>query len=493
MKIMNFYIPPGYIVVAIIAVVLLTGSLILSSEENDKKDKTPPTINVLTKDFDVYQGDTAKIEINYSDNVHVTKATLYYRKETDSNWKSASILSKSFKMPISEDETKNYHYYVTVNDSAGNGPIGNPSTDGSAFYIITVLKKSTSDENVTIERAVFIEEATATWCSNCPDAAAELHQAYEEQTYPLYYVSMVEDENSKASNRLENDYNIFGYPTIYLDGGYKVLVGSQNIIDNLDNTLKQAANRQAPKIKLTLNSEWNDTNKELENTVFIKNYEKIEYTGTLKVYITEIKSQWTDYDADPYHFSFIDYGLNKEVTISAGDNKSYSQTWVVSDSGFDVVKENLWVIAVLFDNEKHTASSNPSDQEDPYPFDAYYVDATAASRVTEGTLPPTIGLVTPKPYNHYILGKETKNTLVSTTYILGKITIQTNVESDLTIDKVSIQISGGRTSISTNITQPPYEYVWDQFSFGRKTITATVYDEEGRKDTDSIDVWAFIL
>ena len=493
MKIMNFNIPPGYIVVAIIAIAILTGSLILSSQENDDKDTTPPTIDVLSKDFDVYQGDTAQIKINYSDDVNVTKATLFYRKETDTNWKSASILSKSYKMTISNEETKNYYYYVTVNDSAGNGPVGDPSTDGSEFYIITVLKKSTSDENVTIERAVFIEEATATWCSNCPDAAEVLHEAYEEQTYPLYYVSMVEDENSKAKNRLENDYSVYGYPTLYVDGGYKVLVGSQNIIDNLDNTLQQAASRQAPKIKLTLNSEWNDTKSELENTVFIKNYEKISYTGTLKVYITEIKSQWTDYNADPYQFSFLEYGLNKEVTISAGDNKSYSQTWAVSDSGFEVVKENLWVIAVLFDTEKHTGYSNPNDQDEPKPFDAYYVDATTASRVTEGTLPPTIGIVTPKPLNHYILGKETKNKLLSSTFIFGKITVQTNVESELSIEKVTLQISGGRTNIQTNITQPPYEYVWDQFSFGKKTITVVVYDEEGRTNSDTIDVWAFIL
>ncbi len=493
MKIMNFYIPPGYIVLAIIAIAFLTGSLILSSEENDEKDTTPPTITVLTKDFDVYQGNSANIEIDYSDNVNVTKATLYYRKETETTWKSVSILSKSYKMGIPEEETKNFHYYVTVNDSNGNGPVGDPSTDGSVFYTITVLKKSTSDENITIERAIFIEEATATWCSNCPDAAEVLHKAYEEQTYPLYYVSMVEDENSKSKTRLENDYNVYGYPTIYIDGGYKVLMGSQNIIDNLDATLKQAANRQAPKIKLTLNSEWNDTNNELENTVFIKNYEKISYTGTLKLYITEIKSQWTDYNADPYQFSFLDYGMNKEVTISAGDNQSYSQTWVVSDSGFDVVKENLWVIAVLFDTEKHSAYSNPNNQEEPSPFDAYYVDATAASRVTEGALPPTIGLVTPKPYNHYIRGKETKNKLVSFTYVLGKMTIQTNVESDLPIDRVTIQISGGNTNISANITQSPYKYEWDQLSIGKKTITVTVYDEQGRNNTDSIEVWALIL
>lgn len=489
MKIMNYYIPPGYIIVAIIVIAILTGSLMFISDESN--DTTPPTVSVISKDFTVYQGEQARILINYTDNVNVTQATLFYRKENENTWQTVSILSKSYTIDIAKDETRNYQYYITVNDNAENGPVGDPSTNGSRFYTITVLKKSTSDENITIERAVFIEEATATWCSNCPEASLAVHAAYEAQEHPFYYVTMVQDENQKASNRLENDYNINGYPTLYIDGGYEVLVGSQNIINNIESTLEEAANRQAPKIKLTLKSEWNDTRNELTNTVYIKNYEKTEYTGTLKVYIAEIKSQWTNYNGNPYHFSFLDFGLNKQVSISPGENNSESEIWNPSDSGFDVIKENLWVIAVLFDNEPHTAYSIPSEQQEE--FDAYYIDATAANRVTEGMLPPTIGLKTPKPFNHYIFGNEGKNRLISSTYIIGKMTIQTNIESELAIEKVTINITGRRTDISTDLTNPPYNYVWDQFTFGSHTITVTVYDEQGRKDSESITVWAFIL
>lgn len=491
MKIKNIYIPPGYIVVTIILLIILSGSLLLTSGDNSTEDTTPPTLSVLSQDLTVFQGEQAQIQINFSDNVNVTKASLYYRKESETTWQSASILSKSYTLSISTDETKNYHYFVTIDDEAGNGPIGLPSTDGSSFYIITVLKKSTSDENITIERAVFLEEATATWCSNCPEAAETIHQAYKDQDVPFYYVSMVEDENQKAKTRLETDYDIYGYPSIYMDGGYKVLVGTQNIQDNFNSLLQQAADRPAAKIKLTLKSEWNDTRQELKNTIYIKNYEQTTYSGTIKVYISEIKSQWTNYKGKPYHFSFLDYGINEEVTISAGENKSISKTWIASDSGYSVVKENLWVVGVLFDDERHVVYSQPGSQENE--FDAYYVDATAAARVTEGSLPPTIGLITPKPFNHYILGNEGKNRLLSTTYILGKMTIETNVESDLAIEKVTIQISGKRTNISQDFTEAPYTFVWDQFSFGSHTITATITDEQGRTDSDTIDVWAFII
>lgn len=489
MKIKNTYIPPGYIVLGIIALIILTGTLILSS--NDSADDTnPPDLSVISKNFSVYQGENAQILVNFSDNVNVTNATIHYRKETESTWQTGSILSASYTLSIDEEETKNYQYFVTINDKAGNGPVGDPSTNGNKFYIISVLKKSTSPENVTINRPVFIEEATATWCSNCPESSQVIHDAYEDQNQPFYYVSMIEDENQKAKNRLEQDYNIFGYPTVYIDGGYKVLVGSGNIIDTFYSNLEQAANRQAPKIKLTLQSEWNTTREELTNTVHIKNYEQNIYTGTLKVYITQIKSQWTNYNGDSYHFSFLDYGINQEVSIEPGENKSVSKNWVDSGNN-NIVKENLWVVAVLFDDVQHTAYSNPNSQENE--FDAFYADASTAKRVTEGSLPPTIGLKKPRPYNHYIFGREAKNKILQTTYIIGKMTIETNIESDNSIEKVTFQITGKRSNISTTLTDPPYEYVWDQFSFGPHTITVTITDKEGMKDSDSIDIWAFIL
>lgn len=491
MKIKNIYIPPGYLVVTVILVTIIAGSLLLS-DDTSEQDTQPPTLTVISKNFTMYQGEQKQISIEYSDNTNVTEATLFYKRETDDNWQSTSILSKSYSFTVSSDETKNYYYYVTVNDQAENGPVGDPSTDGSRFYMITVLKNSNSDDGENIKRAVFVEEATATWCSNCPEASEAIHNSYEQQDIPFYYVSMVEDENQKAKNRLENEYNILGYPTIYLDGGYKVFVGSQNIIDNLDSSLREASNRPTPSIKLTLQSEWNETREELKNTIYINNFEDSTYTGTIKLYVTEIKSQWSDVNGDSYHFSFLDYGLNEEISISSGENKSISEVWNPSEKGFNVVKENLWVVAVLFDDEQHTGYSNPSEQDKE--FDAYYVDATTASRVVEGTLPPTIGLKNPKPFYHYIRGNEAKNKLLSTTYVVGKMTIESNVESDLAVEKVIFQITGNRNNFSAEITQPPYEYTWDQLSFGKYTITVKVIDEQGRSDSDTIEnVWAFIL
>lgn len=74
---------------------------------------------------------------------------------------------------------------------------------------------------------VFTEEATATWCPHCPSMAGYFYQVYVNHTYPFYFISLVGDMNSQAYSHLVSDYNLYGYPTGYFDGGYKVLLGHQ--------------------------------------------------------------------------------------------------------------------------------------------------------------------------------------------------------------------------------------------------------------------------
>ena len=72
---------------------------------------------------------------------------------------------------------------------------------------------------------VFIEEGTVTWCPDCPAMGHALYDIYESSDYPFYYVALVEDMDATANNRVMNEYNLWGYPTGYIDGGYKVLTG----------------------------------------------------------------------------------------------------------------------------------------------------------------------------------------------------------------------------------------------------------------------------
>ncbi|MGC9308863.1 MAG: PKD domain-containing protein, partial [Thermoplasmatota archaeon] len=100
-------------------------------------DDDAPTINT-PGDTTGTTGDTKTITATLSDNIGVATATLYYRTASATSWNSASILGGSVAINIPSDSTETWYYYVVANDAADNGPVGDPSTDGSSYYTITI-------------------------------------------------------------------------------------------------------------------------------------------------------------------------------------------------------------------------------------------------------------------------------------------------------------------------------------------------------------------
>jgi hypothetical protein len=101
-------------------------------------DDDPPSIDSITGNTVGTTGDTTTVSVTFSDNIGVTVATLYYKLASAGSWSSASILSGSAGIAIPSSPLENWYYYVTVDDAALNGPVGNPSTDGSVYYTVTV-------------------------------------------------------------------------------------------------------------------------------------------------------------------------------------------------------------------------------------------------------------------------------------------------------------------------------------------------------------------
>jgi len=54
--------------------------------------------------------------------------------------------------------------------------------------------------------------------------------------------------------------------------------------------------------------------------VTIENKESTTYDGTLKVYLTEKRSSWFDYQGVPFSFAFLDYVIDTEISLAAGQN-----------------------------------------------------------------------------------------------------------------------------------------------------------------------------
>ena len=244
------------------------------------------------------------------------------------------------------------------------------------------------DNSINTEsHTVFAEFATATTCGYCKYAHAALKTIYATGDYPFYYVSLVCDKNSEAYTRAKNDYNFYGYPTVFFDGGYKVnLGGGTNNEAQYRSSIDSCINRDVSNIYIDIAVAWLGGT-EMKIDVSVNNNEISEYNGIIRVYITEIESSmgWKDTAGYLYTFPFLDYAFNEEISIPAEGIWSDSTTWDGASNGFPTITEdNIMIIAAVFNDEWHQGYAYPPSGN---PFDAYYVDETAAA-MTNVNHPP---------------------------------------------------------------------------------------------------------
>ncbi len=263
-----------------------------------------------------------------------------------------------------------------------------------AFAVSSNEEKLDSDNNnekLDFSHTIFAEFGTSTGCPPCKYAHGALKNIYASGSYPFYFVTLINDKNSKAYSRLKNDLNCAATPTVYFDGGYKVRVGAgsvssaQSIYEGLINS---CGNRAASNIDISLGVTWLGDAK-MDIDVRVDNNEATEYTGHIRVYVTEISSSmgWRDKDGYPYAFPFLDFAFNKDIAINAGSKWQESRTWYGNSNGYGSITENnIMVFAVVFNSERRQGYADPPSRN---PFNAYYVDeATAATPGSEGENKP---------------------------------------------------------------------------------------------------------
>jgi hypothetical protein len=479
-----------------------------NNSENNEHDTEPPQMMGVSGNLTVNAGKNAVVTAQFTDNVNVTVATLYYKSATATSWTTESILQGSAAIMIPSSATSNYYYYVTVDDAAGNGPVGDPSVDGTRYYTITVIPGGGPPQNETLVHTVFIEEATADWCINCPNIGKIIDSLYESHQYNFYYVELINDSTSDTTTRLWDDYNIYGFPTVFVDGGYNILVGGSKTEADIAQAITAAQQRTVPKIKVTVTAQYKNTTQEVTVSTLVENKGNTTYNGQLKLYLTEIISPIVDYDSKNYHFGFLEYLENDPVSIPAQENFSSSKTKNVSAYNY----ENLMIIAVVFNAEKHQGYANPFDSTKNL-FDAYYADATNATKVVpKGNLPPQLQITSPLKGNIYLNGKLLpivektehrkhfikklqnysllKNLLYNKTYLLGRNKLITvDATDDSAIVKVEFYIDG---VLHYNDTQAPYEWSFIKIAKLRSMVPRThtlkviVYDDSGKTASASL-------
>ncbi|DAC73349.1 MAG TPA: hypothetical protein DSN98_00230 [Thermoplasmata archaeon] len=461
------------------------------------KDTEPPQIDNITGNLTVTAGQTATISAIFTDDVNVTVATLYYKAADVADWRSTSILNGSTTLDIPSSATSNYYYYITADDAAGNGPVGDPSMDGSRYYTITVNPGGGNPGNETLIHTVFIEEATATWCNNCPNVANILHTLYESHNYRFYYISLINATNTQTADRLFKEYNVFGFPTVFIDGGYSVIMGGDNPESAYTAAITAAQARTVPKIKVTITAQYSNTTQEVTVHALVENKGNDTYSGQLKLYLTEIVSHLTGYDSKPFSYGFLEYLMINDVSVDGNKNLTFSETKDISAYDY----ENLMIVGVVFSSEKQQGYAQPPSKN---PFDAHYADATNATKIVEkGNLPPQLQITSPLKGKIYLNGKPRlerlqqrkliglilNNYLHNTTVLLGKKIVTVNASDDSAVAKVEFSIDG---VVMSNDTQAPYEFSFTKlktlksFFLKKHMLTVTVYDDTGKKTSSSI-------
>jgi len=362
-----------------------------------------------------------------------------------------------------------------------------PNNGGNNGGTITIVVPDNQGSQ-EITHTVLVEDGTWTECKNCPEVAKTVHDLYESGDYNFYYISMIDDEKT-ASTHLKDDYNILGFPTIFIDGGYGVITGSNNFESVFKDKISAAKSRDTPALHLNVTATLNENKDQMKIHVFAENYGTKEYTGRLKVYLTQIISSLNDYEGNPYHFGFLDYIINEDITINAKENILKDKTWNVSSLDPD----NLMIIATIFNLEGHKTYSDPPSNKQP--FTAYYADATNGTlAVVGGNLPPEVGITSIQKGKIYLNDKLFlkflyKNTLLKNTILIGKATIKAYAKDDSKVEKVEFYLDN---DLVATFTSGPYEWKWTKTTIGRHTIKVIAYDDTGKTSTDSIDVIAFI-
>jgi glutaredoxin len=241
----------------------------------------------------------------------------------------------------------------------------------------------------------FGEYGTATWCGYCKYAHGALKELYAEGQLDFNYVTLVCDKNSVAYNYAKTHFNLYGYPTVWWDGGYKVNVGAGSVASaksTYTSSITQCVARAVKDVDITLEVTWLDGT-EMQVSCQVKNNEATAYAGTIRVYITEKESSmnWKDTSGALYTHAFLAFAFNQAISIPAGGTWSNSMNWVGSANGFPTVtKQNTMVIAAVENDEWHQGYSYPPSTN---PFDAYYVDECVTVDFTADS-PPNTPLIT---------------------------------------------------------------------------------------------------
>jgi len=245
--------------------------------------------------------------------------------------------------------------------------------------------------NDEFTHTVFAELGSTAVCPYCPGASSLMYEIYNSEEYDFNYVTLVYNVGSaitqyKVSKRAYEELGIDSVPQAYFDGKYANVKGKPADEMPYRTKIEAAGAREVPDLVVDVNVVLQE-NSVLQITGTVINNEAEEYNGHLRVYIIEPESRWNDANGDPLHFAVLDIPVDKNLALrrslnnqqlTAAETYDFSRTWRGSIVGYnDISRDNIMVIAAIFDKETDRAVQAATARPDALPAAAGYTNVTA--------------------------------------------------------------------------------------------------------------------
>jgi hypothetical protein len=250
----------------------------------------------------------------------------------------------------------------------------------TVLYENEAVKDSFTYLEQSFNHSVMVEYASMTTCGPCITASSQLYSIYDSGDLDFNYVTLIWDVgNLNVRDRLK-ELEVSSVPDVYFDGGFKRLLGAQGSEAPYRTAITQCGEREVPDIDIDVNVKWIGLGM-LKITITVTNNEVEKFNGKIRTYIVEKESRWNDYGGNPYHYAALDIPIDKSLNLvknsqfgQLSDTYSFSKTWFGAIWGFeDITKENIMVIASIFDGDSNyavqSASAEPASNSNNLNFE----------------------------------------------------------------------------------------------------------------------------
>ena len=231
------------------------------------------------------------------------------------------------------------------------------SVTGTIIYGKTPVRTlNTINASQNYTHTVFIGVASAQVCGPCHNWSNNVYNTYVSGDYEFEYASMIAyDENGQVLNYdaedWSNNYSISTFPTTILDGDYQRITGDH--IEQLPDALDSCGNRTVADITANVTVSWLG-NATINVAITIQNNEGSQYNGSIHVFITEIISRYETSQGDSFHFGFLDFAFEENISINVGNTHTDSIIWngndhedAHGDDFGDITANNIQVALVV--------------------------------------------------------------------------------------------------------------------------------------------------